>query len=47
VLVPKRAESPDGEVIGDGIVDIGPDDPDYAEWEEYYKKHPEERIEKK
>jgi hypothetical protein len=30
LLVLARAES-DG-VIGDGIVEIGPDDPDYDEW---------------
>jgi hypothetical protein len=31
LLVPKRAEG-DG-VIGDGMVLIRPDDPDYAAWE--------------
>jgi hypothetical protein len=32
LLVPARAESDDGGVIGDGMVEIGPDDPDYDEW---------------
>jgi hypothetical protein len=31
LLVPSRVESDDG-VIGDGVVEIGPDDPDYDEW---------------
>jgi hypothetical protein len=31
LLVPARAESDEG-VIGDGMVEIGPDDPDYDEW---------------
>jgi hypothetical protein len=32
LLVPARADSDDGGVIGDGMVEIGPDDPDYDEW---------------
>jgi hypothetical protein len=32
--VPKRAESEDG-TIGDGLVDIGPDDPLYEVWDKY------------
>ncbi len=31
LLVPMRAEGPDG-LIGDGLVEIGPDHPDYKEW---------------
>jgi hypothetical protein len=31
LLVPRRAEGPRG-IIGDGIVEIGPDDPDYTAW---------------
>ena len=30
--VPRRCEGPEG-FVGDGIVDIGPDDPEYAAWE--------------
>jgi hypothetical protein len=29
--VPARAEAADG-TIGDGVKDIGPDDPDYERW---------------
>lgn len=29
--VPARAEGPDG-VVGDGLMVIGPGDPDYADW---------------
>lgn len=31
LLVPRRAEGPGG-MIGDGLVEIGPDDPEYADW---------------
>ncbi len=31
LLVPKRAEGPDG-IIGDGVEEIGPDNPDYEKW---------------
>jgi len=31
LLIPVRAESSDG-TLGDGMVEIGPDHPDYAEW---------------
>jgi hypothetical protein len=37
LLVPARAESEDpehGTVLGDGMIEIGPDHPDYAEWRE-------------
>jgi hypothetical protein len=30
LLVPRRAES--NGVVGDGMVEIGPDDPEYARW---------------
>ncbi len=40
LLAPKRAE---GEgVIGDGMVEIGPDDPDYQSWIDYYERIDEE-----
>jgi hypothetical protein len=29
--VPRRADGPNGE-IGDGMVEIGPDDPEYDAW---------------
>ena len=32
LLVPARAESDDGDVLGDGTAEIGPDDPDYEAW---------------
>ena len=35
IRIPKRAEA-DG-VIGDGFVTIGPDDPDFAKWDEWLK----------
>ncbi len=31
LLIPARAESSDG-TLGDGMVEIGPDHPDYAKW---------------
>ena len=31
LLVPMRAEGPDG-TMGDGMVEIGPDHPDYGAW---------------
>ena len=31
LLIPKRAEGPHRE-IGDGAVEIGPDDPEYERW---------------
>jgi hypothetical protein len=34
LLVPMRAESPDG-TIGDALVEIGPDHPDYAGWAQH------------
>lgn len=34
--VPRRAEADDG-MIGDGMVDIGPDDPDWDVWDRYAK----------
>jgi hypothetical protein len=33
LLVPMRAET-DG-VVGDGAVEIGPEDPDYQQWAEF------------
>lgn len=34
LLVMRRAEGPGG-LIGEGMVEIGPDDPEYAGWAEY------------
>lgn len=34
LTVPARAEGPPG-VIGDGMITIGPDHPDYAEWDRW------------
>ena len=31
LLIPRRAEAEDG-TIGDGMEEIGPDHPDYADW---------------
>jgi len=36
--VPMRAEDPSG-LIGDGIVEIGPDHPLYAEWATWIDKY--------
>ncbi len=33
LLVPIRAESGDGSVIGDGMVEVAPGSPEYAAWE--------------
>lgn len=38
ITVPMRAEGPDG-LIGDGMVDIGPDHPDFAAWDAWLKQH--------
>jgi len=32
LLVPRRAESDDGQTVGDCWVEVRPDDADYAEW---------------
>lgn len=37
IVVPKRAESEDG-MIGDSMVPIGPDDPDYEDWDAMLKE---------
>jgi len=31
LLVPARSEGPGG-IVGDGMVEIAPDDPDYEKW---------------
>jgi hypothetical protein len=40
LLVPRRAEA--GGVVGDGMVEIGPDDPDYKTWADYYARQGKE-----
>jgi len=40
LLVPKRAEGPDG-IIGDGAVEIDPDDPDYEKWLPFVEEEPD------
>jgi hypothetical protein len=32
LIVPKRAESDDGAVVGDGFEEITPEHPDYQRW---------------
>jgi len=39
LLVPMRAESEES-TIGDAMVEIGPDHPDYAKWDLWLKKNP-------
>lgn len=40
LLVPRRAEGPNGE-IGDGMVEIGPDDPGFQVWSDWLRsQHP-------
>ena len=34
LLVPMRAESDDGTLVGHGMVEIGPEHPEYAAWAE-------------
>ena len=36
ITIPRRAEGEDG-LIGDGMATIGPDDPEYAAWDEWLK----------
>ena len=43
LLVPARAESDDGEVLGDRIVEIGPDDPQYDAWAAELERQQAER----
>lgn len=38
ILAPKRAESEDGKIIGDAMVPIGPEDPDYEGWDRMLKE---------
>ncbi|MBN9122967.1 MAG: hypothetical protein J0I06_28155 [Planctomycetes bacterium] len=40
LIVPMRAESNDGKIIGDALVEIGPDHPQFAVWEEWLRKNP-------
>ena len=35
IMVPKRAESEDGQAVGLGWVELTEDDPMYADWMEY------------
>jgi hypothetical protein len=37
LLIPKRAEGPNG-IIGDGMIEITSDDPEYKEWDGYLTK---------
>ena len=32
LIIPVRVKSEDGQTVGDGSEEIGPDHPDYAEW---------------
>lgn len=41
LLIPRRAEG-EGGLLGDGMVEVGPDDPDYKGWVEWYAKRGEE-----
>jgi hypothetical protein len=36
ILAPRRAEGPDG-LVGVGIVELSPGDPDYDMWDKYLK----------
>ncbi|GGS88444.1 hypothetical protein ACFFV7_50995 [Nonomuraea spiralis] len=36
ITIPRRAEGPGG-IVGDAMVTIGPDDPEYAVWDEWLK----------
>ncbi len=40
MLVPRRAEDESGQVIGDALVDIGPDDPEWGAWQKYFEANP-------
>lgn len=40
--VPRRAEGPNG-TIGDGMVEIGPEDPEYDAWAEWIDRQREPR----
>lgn len=35
ILVPKRAESEDGQAVGIGWVELDEGDPDYQDWAQY------------
>jgi hypothetical protein len=42
LLVPRRAET-DG-IVGLGMVEIGPDDPEFAAWEKWLRDNPQELV---
>lgn len=37
ILAPKRAEGANG-LVGDGMLEIGPDDPDYNTWDTWLRR---------
>lgn len=37
-LVPRRAESTDGSVVGDAMVKVPPDHPEAVRWARWYKR---------
>ena len=44
MLIPMRAEGENGE-LGDGMIEIGPDDPRYQEWLPFSEPVPADRGE--
>ena len=40
LLIPKRAEAES--LLGDGMTEVSPGDPDYAAWMDYYHRRGEE-----
>lgn len=43
MLIPKRAEEPDG-VIGDGVIEVTSDDSEFKLWDEFLRREAEEEM---
>ncbi len=39
MMVPKRAASEDGKLIGDGYVELKPDSDEFAQWKDWAEKN--------
>ena len=39
ILIPIRVMDEDSGIIGDAMVEIGPNHPDYEKWDKYLKSH--------
>lgn len=44
LLVPMRAEGEEEGLVGDGVVEIGPEHPHFVDWEEFLHVRPEATL---